>query len=494
MPPLASNKPTPPGNASLTDATTPKPQPRFVPVFTHGLIIRHVLVMTVTGLIGLISLFIVDFLNLFYIARLGDPVLSAAVGYCGAILFFLVSVSIGITIATSALTARAVGAGDRDRARKIAGSCVLFMLVVMTVITIVLWPLLGRAVSLLGATGRTHDVAVHFLEIAITGVPILGLGMAMSGILRAVGDARRAMYVTLVAGLALAILDPLMIFGFGLGLTGAAIATVISRFVLLGVGLYGAVYIHKMVRWPSIAAAIADVPVVMTIAVPAILTNLATPVANAFATSTVAQFGDNAVAGWTVVDRLVPLAFGGLFALSGSVGPILAQNVGAHLHARVRRTITDSMLLTIAYVATMWLGLFMVQNELIALFNLKTDGVVIVRFFCDWSAGSFVFLGALFVANAAFNNLGFAVLSTTFNWGRATLGTIPFAYFGAHYGGPIGVAIGVALGMLVFGSAALFTCYRVISQLAANDVEAPESEGAADDRRAMAIDPAPARG
>jgi len=456
----------------LTEASSARSTPRQRPVFTHGSIIRHVVIMTGTGLIGLISLFIVDFLNLFYIARLGDPVLSAAVGYCGAVLFFLVSVGIGITIATTALTARAIGGGDRERARAIAGSSLLFMLVVMLVITIALWPNLSRVVSLLGATGRTHDVAVGFLEIAITGMPVLGLGMALSGVLRAVGDARRAMYVTLMAGISLAALDPFMIFGLHLGLTGAAIATVISRFVLLGVGVYGAVYVHKMVRWPSIGAAIADVPVVMTIALPAVLTNLATPVANAFATSTVAQFGDAAVAGWTVIDRIVPLAFGGLFALSGSVGPILAQNLGAHRHDRVRRTITDSMLLTCGYVITMWAALFLLQDQIVALFNLKGDGIQLVRFFCNVSAGTFVFLGALFVANAAFNNLGFAVLSTTFNWGRATLGTIPFAYLGAIYGGPIGVGLGVALGMLIFGAAALVACYRVIADLARNDTAA----------------------
>ena len=432
---------------------------------------RHVVVMTGTGLVGLISLFIVDFLNLFYIARLGDPVLSAAVGYCGAVLFFLVSVAIGITIAATALTARAIGAGDRDRAREIAGSSMLFMIVVMLLITGILWPNLPRVVSILGATGRTHDVAVGFLQIAITGVPVLGLGMAMSGVLRAVGDARRAMYVTLVAAIALAGLDPLLIFGLHLGLTGAAIATVLSRFVLLAVGVYGAVRIHKMIRWPSMRRAFADVPVVMTIALPAIMTNLATPFANAFATSTVAQFGDHAVAGWTVVDRLVPLAFAGLFALSGSVGPVMAQNLGAHQHDRVRRTVTDSMLLTAGYVFSMWAVLFFLQDQLVSLFSLKDEGVLIVRFFCNYLAGSFMFLGALFVANAAFNNLGFAVLSTVFNWGRATLGTMPFAYFGAKYGGPIGVGLGVSLGMLIFGTAGLATCYRVIADLASNDRE-----------------------
>jgi putative MATE family efflux protein len=440
---------------------------------------RHVIVMTGTGLIGLVALFLVDFLNLFYIARLADPVLSAAVGYCGAILFFLVSIAIGITIATSALTARMIGSGDRDRAREIAGSSLVFMLVVMSVATVALWPLLPQAVGLLGATGRTRDTAVDFLRIALIGIPALSLGMGLSGVLRAVGDARRAMYVTLVPGLTLAVLDPIMIFGLHLGLTGAAIATVLSRFVLIAVGWHGAIHIHKMVRWPSLRRALADVPLVLTIALPAIATNLATPVANAFATTNVAPFGDGAVAGWTVVDRLVPLAFGGLFALSGSVGPILGQNFGAHRYDRMRRTISDSMFLTSLYVAIVWLIVFLLQNQIVAVFNLSGPGEAVVRFFCDWSAGGFLFLGALFVANSAFNNLGFAVLSTAFNWGRATLGTMPFAYIGARYGGPVGVSLGLALGMLIFGSSALAVCYRVIGQLAANDPDRVEADTAA---------------
>lgn len=469
----------------MSDHPQKRPPSRGPAVFVSGSIMRHVIVMTGTGLIGLIALFVVDFLNLFYIARLGDPVLSAAVGYCGAILFFLVSISIGITIATTALTARTIGAGDRDRAREIAGSSLLFMIVVMCVVTAVLWPFLPEAVGLLGATGRTRDVATHFLQIALIGMPPLSIGMGLSGVLRAVGDARRAMYVTLVPGLTLAVLDPLMIFGLNLGLTGAAIATVLSRLVLLAVGWHGAVRVHKMVRWPSISRALDDVPLVMTIALPAIATNLATPVANAFATSNVAPFGDAAVAGWTVVDRLVPLAFGGIFALSGSVGPILSQNFGAHRYDRMRRTISDSMLLTIAYVAIVWFIVFLLQNEIVRVFNLSGDGEAVVRIFCDLSAGGFFFLGALFVANAAFNNLGFAVLSTGFNWGRATLGTMPFAYLGAKYGGPVGVGLGLSLGMVIFGAAALVVCYRVIARLAANDPEriedpreAPEPQAA----------------
>ena len=75
------------------------------------------------------------------------------------------------------------------------------------------------------------------------------------------------------------------------------------------------------------------------------------------------------------------------------------------------------------------------------------------------------FIGLLFVANAAFNNLGFPLLSTLFNWGRATLGTMPFALLGADLGGPKGALVGSALGSCLFGIAAILTAFRTVGKL-----------------------------
>jgi Na+-driven multidrug efflux pump len=69
------------------------------------------------------------------------------------------------------------------------------------------------------------------------------------------------------------------------------------------------------------------------------------------------------------------------------------------------------------------------------------------------------------VANAAFNNLGKPLYSMAFNWAKATLGTIPFAYFGAHFGAT-GVLIGPALGAVIFGVLAVWVALRLTQQLA----------------------------
>ncbi|NVO07021.1 MAG: hypothetical protein HXX19_14365 [Rhodoferax sp.] len=87
-----------------------------------------------------------------------------------------------------------------------------------------------------------------------------------------------------------------------------------------------------------------------------------------------------------------------------------------------------------------------------------------VHAFCTWICASFFFAGALFVANAAFNNLGRPLWSTGFNWARATLGTIPFAWWGAHYG-PVQVMMGQGAGLLIFGSLAMWSAVRLTQRL-----------------------------
>jgi putative MATE family efflux protein len=435
------------------------------PKFVTGSTLRHVVVMTATGSLGLIAVFMVDALNLFYISRLGQQELAAAIGFAGTLQFFLISVAIGLTIAITAIVSRALGQGERATAARLAGAALFYMTITSAALVAAVWPWLDALVGLLGATGKTRVIATEFLQIVIPSVPLIAAGMAAAGVLRAVGDARRAMYVTLGAGFMAAILDPLLIFGFDLGVNGAAISTVISRAFLLGVGLYGAIRIHRLIRLPDPGALAGTFRPFFAIGIPAVLTQLAVPFGNGFVTAEIASFGDEAVAGWAVIGRILPVAFGVIFALSGSVGPIVGQNLGARRLDRVTSTIRDSLIVTVVWVLGVWALLAVFHPQIAALFGATGEAARLIAFFCLYAAGSFLFNGALFVANACFNNLGYATYSTLFNWGRATLGVIPFVWIGAHWFGAVGVIAGWGLGGIVFGVLAVVVCFRLLRRL-----------------------------
>jgi putative MATE family efflux protein len=433
--------------------------------FVAGSTMRHVVVMTATGSIGLVAIFIVDLLSLLYISWLGDPRLTAAVGFATIVLFLATSINVGLMIAIGALVSRALGAGERDRARRLAGSTCTHMALASLLVVAAILPALPALLTLLGANPETLSIARRFLWITLPSNVFLALGMAFSGVLRAVGDAQRAMYVTLSGAAVTVVLDPLLIFGVALGIDGAAIATVVSRVLFALVGFWGAVRVHDLVAWPRLADTVADLRPMFTIAGPAVLTNVATPAAGAFFAGVLARFGDGAIAGIAIIDRLVPVAFGGLFALSGAIGPILGQNWGARRFDRMRQVLRDGIVFVAIYVAVVWMMLLILREPITKIFGIGDLAADIVRFFCVISGPTWLFIGLLFVANASFNNLGFPILSTLFNWGRATLGTIPFAALGARFAGPQGALIGVAAGAALFGLAAIMTAFWTIRRL-----------------------------
>lgn len=443
------------------NAAATAPEPKFV----TGSTLKHVINMTAAGSVGLIAVFAVDVLNLFYISLLGQKELTAAVGYASTLLFFMLSLAIGLSIAVGALTSRAIGRGDRDQAKRLAGASLVWMVGSTALAAALLFPFLPAALALLGATGVTADFALRLSRILLPSTPLLAAGICLGALLRSVGDGRRAMYVTLGAGLAAAVLDPLMIFGFGWGLDGAALATVAARFVMLGVGLHGVLRIHKLYARPDAATLRASFKPFFAIGVPAVLTQIATPVSNAFITRAMAPFGDSAVAGWAVVGRISPVAFAVVFALSASVGPILGQNLGALRFDRLRSTMQGSLKLVLVYVLVVWAVLAVSSPFIADAFHAEGIGRDVILFFCTFVAGSFMFNGALFVANAAFNNLGFPLYSTVLNWGRATLGVLPFIWWGGTHYGARGVLAGSGLGVVMFGVAGVWLCFKVMRNL-----------------------------
>ena len=434
--------------------------------FVEGNLFRHITTMSLTASIGLMAIFAVDLVDMIFISMLGKAELAAAVGYAGAILFFTSSFGIGMSIAAGALVARALGAGDVEMASRRAATSMLYGVVFSAIFAAIVWINTEPLARLLGAEGDTLDLAVHYLSIIIPSLPFLLVAMVGGAILRAHGAARMAMIATLVGGVVNAVLDPILIFGLNLELTGAAIASVIARISIAITALIPIYRHYGGLQKPTAVEFRVDFPTIMAIAFPAILTQLATPIGQAYVTRSMAEYGESAVAGMAIVGRLTPVAFGIIFALSGAIGPIIGQNYGAGRIDRVRQSVRDGLVFTAIVVGVMSAILFFARGPILTLF--QADGITaeIVILFCGPLALAWFFNGVIFVSNAAFNNLGRPFYSTWINWGRHTLGTIPFVILGGIWFGAKGVLIGQAFGGLVFAAVALILARRVIAACA----------------------------
>ncbi len=446
-------------------------------VFTKGSTLKHITVMTMANAVGLVTLFFVDLVDMYFLSLLGESQLAAAVGFAGALLFFLTSVCIGLSIAMGSNVARSLGANDRSRAKAYVTTTLVYSILLTGVITVpcMIWQ--RDLLSFLGASGITLEYALQYTTILLPSTVIIAIAMGLASSLRAVGDARHSMYAVLAGGAANAILDPILIFSFDMGIEGAAWASVAARFAIFFVAGFYVVKKHKLLEKFNFQLWRSDFRAVFAVAGPAIMTNLATPIGGSFVMKSMAEFGDSAVAGAAIIGRIVPVAFGVLFALSGAIGPIIGQNMGAKLYNRVRSTLLNGVMFVVVYVVLIWAVLFLSRYQLVNIFDVSDDAAMLIMEYCSWISLGFAFNGFLFIANATFNNIKAAHLATVFSFARALLGTIPFVYFFAIWWGPVGVMAGEIAGAMVFGSLALLMALRQVNKLENKFPIQPELDG-----------------
>lgn len=189
----------------------------------------------------------------------------------------------------------------------------------------------------------------------------------------------------------------------------------------------------------------------MVVAGPAIATQMSTPAGNYLLTIVMAGYGDAAMAAWAVIGRLTVVVFGGVFALSGAIGGIFGQNFGAGQMERVRSTYRNALVFCAIYTLVAWALMLIATPHVIAAFGLTGVGVEVLQSFTLVGVGGFVFIGALFVSNAAFNNLGRPAWSTLVNWLKDGVLSFPAAAGLATVFGAPGVIYGQAVAGAVMG-------------------------------------------
>lgn len=420
--------------------------------------------MILTGWASMVAVFAVEFLSLLYLGTLQDEAVLGAVGFGSMTQFTITSICIGVTVGGAALVSRALGSGDLPRARTLAGASLILMAGAALAAGAVFLAAIGPFTA---AIGLAQDVREHLLSYVLITTPfamVMGVGMMLSNLLRAAGRGRQSMWVLLAGTATVAVLDPIVIFVLDGGMEGIAWAGGVGRVATVVLGAWFVFRKHRLVAWPARRALRADLAAIGKIALPAALTTLATPAAVIFTVSTYASFGPSVMAGATVVDRVLQLAYSLFFVLPGAIGPILGQNLGAGQWDRVKQTVRLTSRWALIYGFSAATVLALVAPWVPGWFQVTGPGRDLIIFFCRVGSFAWAVNSLFFVSIAVFNNLGYATYSTVIGWLRSTVGTLPFVWLGAHYGGPEGVMLGQTLGFALFSVIAMIYCRRVLRE------------------------------
>lgn len=429
--------------------------------YLQGSIIRHVIRDAGISSTGLLAVLAVDVLDLFYLGLLQDGDIIAALGFSWPILLGLLALSLGVSTTMLARVSREIGKGNRERARQLASHIMIMGLVLNSLVSLLIWFTLPSYLMLIGAEGRTAALALSYLQIIVPCLPILTVSMSAGCLLRAAGAPKRAMVAKISGAAGNAVLDPIFIFFLGMGMPGAAVATALSRVMIMAVALHGVWRVYDLLGPVDKRVFVRDLSPVLLNAIPVGISKLATPLASAILIACLARHGPAAVAAMAIIDRIAPFAFVGLSALPQSIGPILGQNLGAGGRSRIRQIWRSGGGLLMIYMLLIFLALALSREHWPLLFGAKGETASLIAFYSLWIVPCYFFNGLQALAHTSFNISGHAFQAMLFDLGRDSLGLVPLILLGGFLAGPHGILMGFGASMILFGSWSFLRGYQL---------------------------------
>lgn len=423
---------------------------------TQGSVGRHLVDMAVPVLFGIFTMMGQAFADMWFIGRVGDREL-AALSFAFPILMIVTSVAIGLGAGTSSVVARAIGAHNHRRARRLATDSLILSFGITAIISAIGFLTIEPLFTILGAPADMIPLIAGYMTILYAGVPFVVVGMVGMSSMRATGDTRLPSMLMVIASVANVILDPILIFGIGpipaMGLNGAAMAALLSRAAIFGGTLYFMRMRLDMLTFnkPDPGELRSSWVDVLHVGLPAAGTNAIIPIATGVITAMLARYGPEAVAGFGVASRVESLTLVLFYALSAVIGPFVGQNIAVGNADRIFQALrlctlfclgTGFVMAALLAVSGSWLPTLFSDNHQV------TDVSTLYLTIAPISYGTY---GMVMIMNASFNGMGKPMPAVHISVSRMAIIYIPLAFVAERFFGITGIFVAYAFANIVSG-------------------------------------------
>lgn len=430
--------------------------------------------------IGIVAVMVFNLVDTLYVARLGTLEL-AAISFTFPVVNMIGGLVMGLGVGVTAVLSQTIGGGEEERVRKLTRDALILSVSLVIGTSIIGILTIDPLFKAIGVTSDIMPLVREYIVPWYIGMPFLVIPMVGNSAIRATGDTRTPAMIMVASAVMNIILDPLLIFGPWIfpewGLAGAAIATVISRSVTLVLSLYVLIHREKMIdtRLPKIREMVQNWMSVMSIGLPASLTQILIPISYAVLTRIMAGFGATAVAAFGAGGRLLMFAMIVPMSLSTAMTPFSGQNWGAGRGERVVEGVRTSSLFVVLYGTGMYILLFLLARPIAGLFTPDAEVVEVMIQMIHFNMVEIVFTGLVMVAGQTFNGLKRPLNATAIIVIRFAVLVIPLSWLGAHFYGLNGFFAGSAIGSILTGIIAWLWIRRLDPTEAPNPQAAPNA-------------------
>lgn len=427
---------------------------------------RTLVSMAFPMLAGTFAMNAYNLTDTWFVSRLGTLPL-AAMGFIFPVVMLLTCIAGGIGTGVTTLVSHAIGRHDHAGAARLTTHGVMLTFGVTVVMSAAGYLLIAPVFSQLGADARMLTLIGAYMRIWYVGAVTMTFQMFGNGILISMGDSKGASRFIITGTIINVILDPIMIFGYlgfpAMGISGAALATVISQAVSTLYLFYLLYRKHNLLSW-SRAGLGGSLRRITDFAVPSILSMILMPISATVITKILSGFGNEAVAATGAAGRIEMFAFMIPMALGISLTPFVSQNFGADCMDRVRKAQRVTTGFAIGYGLFIAMMFFLGARWLALIFTAdpKVTSILVsyIRIICFGYGMMEVHRYCGFFLTGMHKPASATVLNAV----RVLVLLIPLSYLGAYRWGIIGVFGGRLLTDIAAGSIGLVWVSRTMGE------------------------------
>jgi len=365
-----------------------------------------------------------------------------------------------IGIGAGVLVSINMGKRDMNRAEQVLGSSFLFMLLVSVLITAIGFAIKGPMLQSFGATPETIEYANDYLDIILAGSVFQVVGFSLNNIIRAEGNARIAMYSMIISAGTNLVLDPIFIFGFGMGVKGAAYATVLSMIVLT---VWVLLHFRSSKSVVKLKAENIRFDYKILVEISAIgMAPFFMQIANSFVqgllnTKLISFGGDLAVGAMGIVNSVATMIVMAIVAINMASQPIISFNYGAKSFGRVKEALKIAMISASAIAIFAFAMVQLFPGQIVKLFNASDAGLL------DFGSEglrlgllALPFIGFQVVAGNFFQSMGQAKIAVLLTLLRQVIILIPLLFILPNHFGLRGIWISMPISDLCSAAIVVF--------------------------------------
>ncbi len=386
--------------------------------------------MSIPAIIGMLVTAVYNIVDTIFVGRIGTEAIGAVTV---AFPLFMIISAVGLTfgVGSASYISRLLGEDKKEMAEKVAVTSIITTIITGIIFAFAGIKFLRPLLNIFGATETILPFALNYTAVIILGSVFTMSNMNMNNMVRAEGSAKMSMVALSTGAVLNIILDPILIFGLDMGITGAAAATVISQAVstVMLLTFYKSKKSVLNIKLANFTPSLEIYGEVMKIGVPTLIRQLLNSVAMTMLNNFAARYGDSTVASVGIINRVFSIGFFVTAGFTQAFQPVAGFNYGAKMFDRLKESIKVTIKRTGIFGISLALIFFFFSREVIMIFSKDPEVINIAASGLKLYSFILPVVGFTITVNTLFQALGHGVPAAVLSFSRQGLFFVPALLF-----------------------------------------------------------------